>query len=1065
MPAPTRIGVVMAALGGYYWGGILTGIQRVIQQRGCEMLVFQGTPGVVAASAYALEQVDGWIVVHYTHDLQALAARGQPIVTVANRAPDVACPAVLADNRGGVAEVVNHLIAHGHHRIAFVGWLENLSIQQRYEGYLEALATHGIPIDPRLVISVGNNQAIYGQDGAQRLIAMGMPCTAIVAGTDLNAIGALETVQAAGYRVPTDICIVGFDDINLTQFVSPPLTTVRTQFDTLGATAAELLLEQIAGHSVQPDAQLIPVTLIRRRSCGCESTADMLASAAFAASSAEDWSSTLTTELVRLALFPSAPDASTSAYRVWPGAAVLVGGLVAALEGGQAPSDDDLERAWQQGILLTVDLDTLSAMIKLLERAGAQRLGAVPQDAAASSRLEVFVDRARLEMLRARVAIETLQNRNLERLMQNSYEISMSLLGDDPGYIQQLHWLQETHIRWGCLALHVDGGSNKSGALVVVGAYHRTGGAMPPLGSHYPATAFPPTEFLSAAAQEEVSDIVMLLPIKTDTHDWGVLALCAPVEKQLTSDRPNIGMWAALLGAALERKSLLAELAEQQDMLRLAYEQRLITENIRDLIGMLDQEGRYLYASPSYRHVLGYSPTTLIGAVMFDFIHPDDLPSARELWAQAMASQTIQATLRTRHADGSWRWLEIAGTVIARQGAPSVVMVSRDVTERRRLQAELLQSQKMETVGRLAGGVAHDFNNLLTVITGYADVALASVAPDDVVREDLDAILKAAQRAANLTRQLLTFARKQVIEARVINLKDLVLELNNLLRRLIGEDIELVVRLAPDLWPVRADPSQIEQVLVNLAVNARDAMPHGGILTIETANAELKRAETQHVDVVAGPYVLLAVSDTGVGIAPGVQEHIFEPFFTTKSPGQGTGLGLATCYGIIAQHGGYIWPYSEAGQGTTFKIYLPRAQSVADLDQPDRGAEQPPRGSEVILLAEDEESVRALTARMLRKLGYTVLEAVDGEDALQIAQAYGGPIDLLLTDVVMPRMGGPRLREQLVDIYPSVRVLYMSGYTDNALINQGRLEEGVDLLPKPFAPLALARKVRDALDG
>jgi PAS domain S-box-containing protein len=700
-------------------------------------------------------------------------------------------------------------------------------------------------------------------------------------------------------------------------------------------------------------------------------------------------------------------------------------------------------------------------MPKLLARAGTERLDAMSADPAASRRLEVFIDRVQREMIRERIGQASAQTTHLEELTQHNYDISMTLLMAEPGQVQQLAWLRQTTINWGCLALHTDGPD----ALVVVGTYSRSGLPTPALGSHYAATAFPPPECFPPFAQAGEPDTIMLMPVETADQKWGVLALCAPIENQLTSDRTNLGMWGALLGAALDRKSLLTKIADQQATLRYAYEQRLIAENIRDLIGMLDQQGRYLYASPSYQHVLGYSPATLLGATMFDFVHPDDLAGARELWARAAANETIQATLRTRHADGSWRWLEIAGTVIVRQGAPSVVMVSRDVTERRRLEAELLQSQKMETVGRLAGGVAHDFNNLLTAITGYADLALAAVAPDDAVREDLDAILKAAERAANLTRQLLTFARKQVIEVRVINLNDLILELNNLLRRLIGEDIELEIRLTPDLWPLKVDPSQIEQVLVNLAVNARDAMPGGGMLTIETANVELVRSEAQHVDIINGPYVLLAVSDTGIGIDPRVRDHIFEPFFTTKGPGQGTGLGLAMCYGIISQHGGYIWPYSEAGRGTTFKIYLPRAQSAATANQPSRDVAGSPRGTEVILLAEDEDAVRTLAARMLRKLGYTVLEAADGEMALRVARAHSGPIDLLLTDVVMPRMGGPQLHEQLASLYPGIRVLYMSGYTDNALINQGRLEEGVDLLPKPFAPLTLARKVRAALDG
>jgi PAS domain S-box-containing protein len=1062
MTTPARIGVVMAALGGYYWGGILAGIQDVAQRRGCQVLVFQGTPRDVVASSYAADLVDGWVVVHYADDLHKLAARGKPIVTVTIAAPEVGCPAVMADNHGGVLAAVRHLIGHGHTRIAFLGGLEYPAARHRYEGYRAALAEHDIALDPQLVLDVEDLVEPGGRMGAQRLLELGMPCTAIVAGTDRSAVGVLDVVQAAGYQVPEDLAVVGFDDINLAQFIRPPLTTVRTRFDSFGQLAMDLVLARIAGALVQAETVYVPATLVVRRSCGCDTVADLVPTSKLDAAGA-DWRDVLAAQLVRLALLPAAPEPGSPPARVWPAVDVLVRGVEAAVVGDRPPHAAELDQAWREGVALTPDLEILSAMIKLLARAGAERLGASP-DPAAVARLETFADRARLEMVRARIAQETLQARHLETLTQNNYQIAMTLLTADPAQVQQLGWLRQTAVRWGCLALHTDDRSDASSALVVVGTYSGDGATLAALESHYAAPAFPPPEFFPPIRPGDPA-IVMLLPIRTALRSWGVLALCAPIEDQLTSDLPNIGMWGALLGAALERKSLLAELAEQQDTLRLAYEQQLITENIRDLIGMLDQGGRYLYASPSYRHVLGYSPATLIGASMFDFVHPDDLPGVRELWGRAASSETIQATLRARHADGSWRWLDITGTVIVRQGAPSVVMVSRDVTERRRLEAELLQSQKMETVGRLAGGVAHDFNNLLTAITGYADMALATVAPDDAVREDLDAILKATQRAASLTRQLLTFARKQMIEARVVDLNDLILELNNLLRRLIGEDVELAVRLARDLWWVKVDPSQIEQVLVNLAVNARDAMPNGGTLTIETANVELERSEAQHVEVVGGLYVLLAVSDTGVGIDPRVREHIFEPFFTTKGPGRGTGLGLATCYGIITQHGGYIWPYSEAGRGTMFKIYLPRAQSVAAADQPGQDAAGPPRGSEVILLAEDEDAVRALTARVLRNLGYTVLEAADGEAALRIARVHDGPIDLLLTDVVMPRMGGPRLHEELAGLCPGVRVLYISGYTDNALINQSRLEEGVDLLPKPFAPLTLARRVRVALDS
>jgi PAS domain S-box-containing protein len=494
---------------------------------------------------------------------------------------------------------------------------------------------------------------------------------------------------------------------------------------------------------------------------------------------------------------------------------------------------------------------------------------------------------------------------------------------------------------------------------------------------------------------------------------------------------------------------------------------RLITENTSDLIAVLDSQSRVIYLSPSHRQALGVDPDTLVGTRWMDQIHPDDRAFVNLLWEKLLTDGMASATFRHRHADGSWRWLESSATVTTSQKPPYIVTVARDVTERKRLEAQFQQAQKMEGIGRLAGGVAHDFNNLLTVMTGYGEMAREMLPTADPVREDLDELLKAAERATDLTRQLLAFARKQAIEPRVLNLNDLILDTGRLLRRLIGEDIELVTHPAPDLGLVRVDPGQIEQVLVNLAINARDAMPGGGKLTIETRNAALDDLYAQQrLETSAGAYVLLAISDTGVGMDAEVQSHLFEPFFTTKAAGKGTGLGLATCYGIVKQHGGAIGVYSEVDQGTTFKIYLPRA--VAPLrDSPRReGVEGLPRGAETVLLVEDEVSVRALAARVLRAQGYTVLEAADGDEALALARELGGAtIDLLLTDVIMPQTGGRALADRLVALLPSVKVLYMSGYTDDAIVHHGRLEPGIAFLHKPFSPAGLARKVREVLDA
>ena len=389
----------------------------------------------------------------------------------------------------------------------------------------------------------------------------------------------------------------------------------------------------------------------------------------------------------------------------------------------------------------------------------------------------------------------------------------------------------------------------------------------------------------------------------------------------------------------------------------------------------------------------------------------------------------------------------------------------RDVTDQRRLQQQLLQSQKMEAVGRLAGGIAHDFNNLLTVITSYSDLLLEDLGTDDPKRSDVEQVRKAADGAAALTRQLLAFSRQQVVEPRVVSLNAVVESLQKILRRVLGEDVELAATPGPDLGAVRADVGQLEQVLMNLAVNARDAMPTGGKLTIETGNVEHDPAFARgHGAVAVRQFVMLAVTDTGVGMDEATKARIFEPFFTTKEPGKGTGLGLATVYGIVQQSGGFIWVYSEPGHGTTFKIYLPRvdapAEGVAVTAVAPVG-----RGTETVLLAEDAAAVRAVARQVLERQGYTVLEAPDGELALHLAQRHSGPIHLLLTDVVMPGMSGRQLADRLAPARPDMKVLYASGYTDDSVVRHGVLEEGTAYLQKPFTPESLARKVRDVLDS
>src|SRR5437660_3763211 len=389
----------------------------------------------------------------------------------------------------------------------------------------------------------------------------------------------------------------------------------------------------------------------------------------------------------------------------------------------------------------------------------------------------------------------------------------------------------------------------------------------------------------------------------------------------------------------------------------------------------------------------------------------------------------------------------------------------RDVTDQRRLQQQLVQSQKMEAVGRLAGGIAHDFNNLLTVITSYSELLLEDLGREDAKREDVEQIRKAAGGAAALTRQLLAFSRQQVLEPKVVSLSAVVSGVEKMLRRVLGEDVDLGTVLDPDLGSVKADVGQLEQVLMNLAVNARDAMPTGGKLTIETANVEHDPDYARDQEAAAvRRFAMLAVSDTGCGMDEATKARILQPFFTTKEPGKGTGLGLATVYGIVKQAGGLIWVYSEPGQGTSFKIYLPEVDATAERTTAVAGA-RAPRGTETVLLVEDAAAVRAVTKQVLERQGYVVLEAPDGEAALRLAQQHRGPIHLLLTDVVMPRVSGRELAERLTQVRPDMRVLYASGYTDDSVVRHGILELGTAYLQKPFSPESLARKVRDVLDA
>jgi len=593
----------------------------------------------------------------------------------------------------------------------------------------------------------------------------------------------------------------------------------------------------------------------------------------------------------------------------------------------------------------------------------------------------------------------------------------------------------------------------------------------------------------AAALREFVPDIILCDHNIPSFGGWAALAIA----RQLAADVPFI-----LVTGSLDEETAVAYLkggatdyilkdrlirlgpavlealdsARQRQALRR--QERLLRQIIDadpNLIFVKDWEGRFVLVNEATAAVYGTTVDGLVGKTDADFNSNQVevahfLRDDRDVMSSGR-SKLISEEPVTNPATQQTRWFQTIKVPLALldDDSPKLLGVATEITERKRLEEQLLQSQKMEAVGQLAGGVAHDFNNILTAIVGYADLLAAEFTGTNSRHlEDLEEIRKAARRAAALTRQLLAFSRKQVLEPRIIDMNGVVMNLEKMLRSLISENISLQTHLATDLAAARADPNQLEQVIMNLAINARDAMPEGGSLTIETGNATLDEDyAAQHVSVLPGEYVMLAVTDTGCGMDEHTKARIFEPFFTTKAPGRGTGLGLSTVYGIVKQSGGNIWLYSEPNKGTTFKVYLPAVHAAPE----DIGKLAPPelvqRGGGTVLLVEDDDQLRRLAHRALAGQGYTVLEAERGATALDIARRHKGVIDLLLTDVIMPDTNGRKLADALRASRPGLRVLFMSGYPDGAIGSQGVLDHGVAYLAKPFSTEAIIRKVREVL--
>jgi len=565
-------------------------------------------------------------------------------------------------------------------------------------------------------------------------------------------------------------------------------------------------------------------------------------------------------------------------------------------------------------------------------------------------------------------------------------------------------------------------------------------------------------------ARAALPDVPFILVTGSLDEETAVAYLKGGAADYILKDRV-VRLGPALL-EALERARQREALRRHERLLR-----QIIDAN-PSLIFVKDWDGRFVLVNQATAEIYGTTVDSLVGKTDADF-NPNAeevahfLRDDREVISSGQPKLVSEEQV-TNPITKQTRWFQTIKVPLRLpdQEKSTMLGVATEITERKRLEEQLLQSQKMEAVGQLAGGVAHDFNNILTAIVGYTDLLAVEFGANSRQLEDLEEIRKAARRAAALTRQLLAFSRKQVLEPRVIDLNSVVMNLEKMLRSLISANVALETALAPDLGAARADPNQLEQVIMNLAINARDAMPEGGTLTIETGNATLdENYAAQHVAVVPGSYVMLAVTDTGSGMSEETKARIFEPFFTTKPPGRGTGLGLSTVYGIVKQSGGNIWLYSEPGKGTTFKVYLPTVEALpADIGKV-APAEAVRHGGGTVLVVEDDEQLRRLTHRALAAHGYTVLEADRGRVALDIARRHKGMIDLLLTDIVMPDTDGRKLADTLRAARPGLRVLYMSGYPAGAIASHGMLESGVAYLAKPFTTDAITRKVREVLEA
>jgi DNA-binding LacI/PurR family transcriptional regulator/signal transduction histidine kinase/ActR/RegA family two-component response regulator len=1022
-----------------YLTELRSGVTAFGRERGVNVITISGeelhSPYGFEAQRNALyelmtaENIDGLVIsgsIGFNaglEEFQAFCERYRPLPMVTIMAPLEGIPCVAIDNSKGMCEALIHLIeVHGYRRIAFVrGPQGNVEAEDRYRVYTEVLAEYGIPFDPALV-APGNFQIESGQEAIDLLLDQRrVTFEALVAADDEMAHGALEALQRRGIQVPNEVAIVGFDDIQKSRYFNPPLTTVRQPIYQLGWRAAEMAWLQLQGETI-PERLLLPTALVVRQSCGClsqmvrQAAAGLKPAALPAHIGAEAFEAALVAQREHV-LVAIGQAMAVHGPGFDPGRAEqLLDAFLADLNGQAAGSFVRiLGAAVRHDLGIGKNVDSWHELLSVLRRQVLPYLA----DRELLFRAEDLWQQARAfvgEVGQQTEAYEKLKIEQQTVVLREISEVMITTYGVAELIEIVARELPRLSIPSCYLSLYEDPAAPTKLSRLIL-AYDEHGRVELEAGGQ----VFPSQQLVPSGTWRRGRQYNMVMEsLYVNEQQLGFVLFGTDLQQGEVFEALR-----GQLSSALQRALLI-----QREKHALAAVEEALEERAR-LLEQTQEKNRLLHQEISQR-------------------------------------QQVEAALQKAHDELEQRVAERTAEL-----AQANVILKEQIVERQRveelrakLEMQLHQAQKMEAIGQLAGGIAHDFNNLLMVIIGYSNLLLNYLDVDDSARKEIEQIQQAGERAAMLTRQLLAFSRKQVLQPRVLSLNSVVTTVEMMLRRLIGEDIKLATILDPMLAPVNADLGQLEQIIVNLAVNSRDAMPQGGQLTIETANVYLDQGYTQqHVGVKAGSYVVLRVGDTGMGMDAETQAHIFEPFFTTKLQGKGTGLGLATVFGIVQQSGGHITVDSAPAQGTTFTMYLPQSeQGFEEIELEWRPARPSGIGSETILLVEDDAGVRATTRRFLEEYGYTVLEAPEGLDALHLCQQHNGPIHLVITDVVMPGMSGRALVERLASMRPEMPALYVSGYTDSAIIRHGVSQATITLLQKPFTASALACKVREILD-